>query len=154
MFKYAITECFRSELLTSDILIILKQETYSHKYEKLPNIVIHVCQHIMEKMNLLKICGPQIQRCLFTLRPIASKQLHSLTTTVTLNWLGGAYVTHAQFPAPAMVFICLICFFVVVFFTFLSINALFVTKICNFYCNFNLLSILKLWQVLWPIIMV
>jgi len=85
MFKDAIPECFRSELLTSDILIIFKQKTYSHEYEKLPNIVIHACQHIIEKMNLLKICGPHIQRCLFKLRPIASKQLNSLTTTVTLN---------------------------------------------------------------------
>jgi len=85
MFKDAIPECVKSKLLTSDILTIFKQETYSDKYEKLPNIVIHSCQHIIEKMIFLKICGPQIQLCLFTLRPIASKQLNSLTTTVTLN---------------------------------------------------------------------
>jgi len=54
MFKDAIPECFRSKLLTSDILTIFKQETYSHKYEKLPNIVIHSCQHIKEKMFFWK----------------------------------------------------------------------------------------------------
>jgi len=40
------------------------------------------------------MCGPQILLCLFTLRPIASKQLNSLTTINTLSWLGGAEVTH------------------------------------------------------------
>ena len=32
--------------------------------------------------------------CLFTFRPIASKQLNGLTTIDTLSWLGGAVVTH------------------------------------------------------------
>ena len=40
-------------------------------------------------MNLLKMCGPQIRLCLFTFRPMASKQLNSLTTFVPLSWLGG-----------------------------------------------------------------
>ena len=51
-------------------------------YEKLLNIVIHACKNIREKMNLLKMCGPQIRLCLFTFRPIASKQLNSLPTTL------------------------------------------------------------------------
>jgi len=38
--------------------------------------------------------GPQIRICLFTLRPIASRQLNSLTSIYTLSWLGGAVVTH------------------------------------------------------------
>jgi len=45
-------------------------------------------------MNLLKMCGPEIQLCLFTFRPIASKQLNSLTTIIILSWLGGAVVMH------------------------------------------------------------
>ena len=45
---------FRSELFTSYILTIFKQRTYSRKYEKLPNIVIHACKNITEKMYLLK----------------------------------------------------------------------------------------------------
>ena len=42
-------------------------------------------------MNLLKMCGPQIRLCLFTFRPIASKQLNSLTTIVPFSWLGDAH---------------------------------------------------------------
>jgi len=45
-------------------------------------------------MYLLKVSGPQIWLCLFTFRPIASKQLNSLTTIDTLSWLSGAVVTH------------------------------------------------------------
>jgi len=40
------------------------------------------------------MCGPQIRLCLFTFRPIASKQLNSLTTIDSLSWLGGTVVTH------------------------------------------------------------
>ena len=72
----------------------LSSETYCRKYEKLPNIVIHACKNITEKNNLLKMSGPQIWLCLFTFRPIASKQLNSLTAIDTLSLLGGAVVTH------------------------------------------------------------
>ena len=58
----------------------LSRETYSSKYEKLPNIVILACKNITEKMHLLKMSGPQIWLCLFTFRPIAVKQLDGLTT--------------------------------------------------------------------------
>ena len=54
-------------------------------YEKLQNIVIHACKNITEKMNLLKMCGPQIRLCLFTFRPIVSKQLNSLLTIDALS---------------------------------------------------------------------
>jgi len=40
------------------------------------------------------MCGPQIRHCLFTFRPIALKQLNSLTTIDILSWLGGAVITH------------------------------------------------------------
>jgi len=60
-------------------------ETYSSKYEKLPNVVIHVCYNITEKMNMLKMRGPQIRLCLFTFRPIALKHLNSLTTIDTFS---------------------------------------------------------------------
>jgi len=43
----------------------LSSETYSRKYEKLPNIVILACQNITEKMHLLKMSGPQIWLCIF-----------------------------------------------------------------------------------------
>jgi len=38
------------------------------------------------------MCGPQIRLCLFTFRPIASKQLNTLTTIDAHSWLGGAVV--------------------------------------------------------------
>ena len=55
----------------------LSSETFSCKYEKLLNIVIHACKNVTEKMNLLKMSGPQIRLCLFTFRSIVSKQLNS-----------------------------------------------------------------------------
>ena len=63
----------------------LSSETYSNKYEKLPNIVIIAYKNITEKMHLLKMSGPQIWLCLFTFRPIASKQLNGLTTIDTVS---------------------------------------------------------------------
>jgi len=51
----------------------------------MPNIVIHACKNMTEKMNLLKMSGPQIRLCLFTLRPIAPKQLNSLLLDDTLS---------------------------------------------------------------------
>ena len=70
----------------------LISEIYSRKYKKQPNIVIHACKNRTEKMNLMKMCGPQIRLCLFTFRPIASKQLNILTTINSPSWLGGAVV--------------------------------------------------------------
>ena len=86
------------------------------------------------------MCDPPIQLCLFTFRPIASKQLNSLTTIVTLSWLGGAEVTFGvQFPAPARVRMLLFCFVVVVFrLFFISKNTLFVTHFCIFFQLFYL----------------
>jgi len=63
----------------------LSSDTYSNKYEKLPNIVIIAYKNITEKMHLLKMSGPQIWLCLFTFRPIASKQLNGLTTINTVS---------------------------------------------------------------------
>ena len=66
-------------------LTYLISETYYRKYEKLPNIDIHECKNMTEKMNLLKMSGPQIRLCLFTFRPIASEQFNSLLTIDTLS---------------------------------------------------------------------
>jgi len=82
-FKDAMSVSFRSDLFTS--LPYLGSETYPRKYVKLPNIVIHAGKSITEKVYLLKMCGPQIRLCLFTFRPIASKQLNSLTTIDSLS---------------------------------------------------------------------
>jgi len=66
-------------------LLYLSSKTYSRKYEKLPNIVIHACKNITEQMYFLKMSGPQIWLCLFMFRPIASKELNGLTTIDTLS---------------------------------------------------------------------
>jgi len=98
--------------------------TYFGKYEKLPNIVIHACKNKTEKMNLLKVCGPQIRLCLFTFQPNRSEKFNSLTTIVTLIWLGGAEVTHplwvqevlGSIPRSGKGFYVDFCFVVVVYF--------------------------------------
>jgi len=82
------------------------------------------------------MCGPQIRLCLFTFRPIASKQLNSLTTIDTLSWLGGAVVTHQLWvqEVPGSIpgsgkgfYVWFFCFVVDVFLLFVK-NTLFVTK--------------------------
>jgi len=45
-------------------------------------------------MNLLKMYGPQIRLCLFTFRPISSKQFNSFATIVTFSCLGVAELGH------------------------------------------------------------
>jgi len=40
------------------------------------------------------MCGPQIWLCLFTFRPIALKQLNSLTIFDTFGWLVDSEATH------------------------------------------------------------
>ena len=105
------------------------------------------------------MCGPQIWLCLFTFRPIASKQLNDLATIDILSWLGGAVVTHplwvqeVQFPAPARVL--KFDFFVLLFhvFTFCPKAQYLSQKFAIPFAK-NLFSILNLLQDLWPIIRV
>ena len=104
--------------------------------------------------------GPQIRLCLYTSRPIASKQFKSLLTINTLSWLGGTVETHplsvqevvAQYTAPTSV-LCLIFYFVVFVFYFSSINSLFVTKFANpFAMLINLVYftfLQDLWLIIW-----
>jgi len=95
-------------------------------------------QQIFLKMLCQYIVG---QNC-FTLRPIALKQLNSLTTIVILSWLGGAEVTRPLWvrevpvliPGSAKGFMFdLFCFVAVVFLLFcpkthyLSQNLVFLT---------------------------
>jgi len=85
------------------------------------------------------MCGPQLRFDLFTFRPIASKQLNSLTTIVTLSELCGAEETHplsvrevpGSIPGSAKVFMFDFLFW------------LFVTKYCNFFCNITIFSVLS-----------
>jgi len=93
-------------------------------------------------MNLLKMCGPQIQLCLFTFRHIASKQFESLTKINILSLLGGAVLTHPLWvrEVPGSIVLLLFCFYI------LSKTTLIVTKFCNSFCNVNLFGILNILQ--------
>jgi len=95
-------------------------------------------------MHLMKMCSPQTWLCLFTFRPIASKQLNSLTTIITLSWLGGAVVTHPLWvgEVPGSIpgsgkdfYIWFFVLFLLRFYFLLSKNRLFVTTFCNFFCK-------------------
>jgi len=75
---------------------------------------------------------------------------------VTFNLLGGRVVTHptwvrevpSSIPGLSMLFM-----FDFVFLLFCQ-NTLFVTKICNFFCNVNSISILNILEFFWPILRV
>jgi len=70
--KDAMSVSFKSKVFHLTFKPNSGSETYSRKYEKLSKIIIHACKNSTEKMNLLKMCGPQIRLCLFTFQPIAS----------------------------------------------------------------------------------
>jgi len=72
----------------------------------------------------------------------------------------GAVVTHSHWvqevpssiPGSSNGFMFDIFCLLLLWFYFLSKNTLFVTQVCNFFCNVNLFSILNILQELWPII--
>jgi len=140
----------------------LSSETYSRKYEKLPNTVVHACKILQKKMYLLEMSGTQIWLCLFTFRPIASKQLNGLTTIDILSWLGGAVVTHplwmqevpGSIPGSSKGFNVWFFLLLLLYFYFFVKNTFFFAKYCNSFYNLNLFSILNVLQDLWPIIRV
>jgi len=98
------------------------------------------------------MCGPQIWLCLFTFRPIASKQLNSLTTIDTISWLGGAEVTGplcvlevpGSIPGSGKGFMFDFFCFVVVVFLFVVQKHIICHKICNPDCNVKPFSILHI----------
>ena len=55
---------------------------------------------------------------------------------------------------PQGFFCCFFCLIVVLFSLFLSKNTLFVTNVCNSFCNVNLFSILNILSDVWPILRV
>jgi len=147
-FKDAMPVSFGQNCLHLTIYPTLNSETYPCKYEsaKCSYSCMLKCN---EKMNLLKMCGPQVWFCLLTFRHIALRQMHSLIIT---NSFIGPVVTHQPwlFEVPCSIagsgkvfmfyFVCYACRG----FTFFP-NTLFGTKLFNFFCHINAL------QCLWPI---
>jgi len=128
------------------------------------NKVIHACKNITEKMNLLKLCGPQSRLCLVTFRPIVSNIYNSLTTIDTLIWLiWWSRVNATNLGAIGQGFHswlrqvswCLIfCFAVFVFVFCVCPKHIFGTQFYNFFCNAHLFSIFNKLQGWWLIIRV
>jgi len=106
--------------------------------------------------------GPQIWLCLFTFRPIASKQLNGFSTIDTLSWLGGSVVTHplwmqevpGSIPGSGKDFYVWFFVLLLLCFYFFVQNTLFIAKYRKSFYNVNLFSILNILQDLWPIIRV
>jgi len=106
---------------------------------------LYMYSYYYRKNEFLQMCGSQIRLCLYTFPPIASKQLNSLTTSYTFSWLSGAVVTHLLWvqevpgliPGSGKSFYVWLFVLLLLWFSFLSKNTLFVTTFCNFFCNVN-----------------
>ena len=74
----------------------LSSETYSRKYEKLPNIVRHACKNMREKKWICWKClARKFGFVYLRFDPLRrNSYLKSLLTIDTLSWVGGAVVTH------------------------------------------------------------
>ena len=113
------------------------------------------------KNEFVEMCGPQIQFCLFTFRPIALKQITRLTTINTFSWLMVQRLHASNWGVRGPGFnsslwqgyLCVIFLFCCVFYSFVQ-NTLFVTLIWNSFCNVHSLSIINISQNLRPIIRV
>jgi len=113
-------------------------------------------------MYLLKMSGLQIWLCLFTFRPIASKQLNSLITIDSLRWLCGEVVTHPLWvqEVPGWIpssgkgfYVYLFCFVVVVFLLLVQKHIISHNSL-QFLYTVNLFSIFNILQDLWPFLRV
>ena len=139
----------------------LGSETYSRKYVKLPNIVIHACKCITEKCICWKCVARKFGFVYLRFDPLCRNSY--MAWLDTLSWFVSAVITHplwvqevpGSIPGSGkgfyvwfFVLLLLLCFY------FLSKITLFVTKVCNSFYNVKLFSILNIFQDLWPIIRV
>jgi len=65
----------------------LSSETYSRKYEKLPDTLIHACKNITENVFVENVWPANSALFIYVLT-------HSSTTLDIFSWPGGAVVTH------------------------------------------------------------
>jgi len=72
----------------------LSSETYSRKYEKLPNIVIYACENITKKWICWKCVARKFGFVYLRFDPMPRNIKKTLSTIVTFSWLGGTEVTH------------------------------------------------------------
>jgi len=95
----------------------------------------------------LKICGPQIWLCLFMFRPIAWKQLYSLTLMDMFSCLGRREVTlqNGVREAPGLnhgsgkeVFVCFYVFLLLCDYLYFGPKIIIYINICNSFCNVNI----------------
>jgi len=138
----------RSELFTSYILTWLRNEIYFRKYEKLLSTVIHTWKNYRKKWICWKCVARKFGYVYLRFDPlrrhsrIALLPFISLTTIVTLSWLGGVKVTHllscargpafnSQLRQRDFIFHFLFCCCCVI--TFLSKNNFFVTNVSLFF---------------------
>jgi len=135
----------------------LSSQSYSSKYEKLPNVLTMHASILQKKTTLSKMCGPQIWLCLFVFQPITLKQLNSSTSIDTSSCLGGLEVTHraAVWEVPDSISdsgkdyrIVLLLFW---FYFFVSKSIICRDLFCDFLSKF-IFSILNILQNMWPII--
>ena len=125
---------------------------YSRKYEKLPSIVIHTCYKITKRKpthtTILLKRGPHIWLCLFMFRPVMLKQLNCFTSIHMFHCLGGPEIKHpttvtelpGSIPGSGKAFY--VCFIVLLYFTFLCQNTLFLIKFCNSFLQGQIIHIL------------
>jgi len=140
----------------------LSSETFSRKYEKLPNIVVYACKILQKNVFVENVWPANLAlfvyvstHCVDTVKWLDYNRYSQLT-----QWCSGnASALGARGPGfnPRLRqgFLCLIfCIVVVVSLICCPKNTLFIGKYCNSFYNVNLFSILNVLQDLRPIIRV
>jgi len=132
----AIVTCFACIFLVRTVYT--DSETYSCKYEKLSNIVIHACKNITGKKIVENVWPANSAFKLFSY-----VSTHCVKTVKTLDYnrsSQGARGSGFNFRLrQGFLWLFVYCFVVVVF-LLLSINTIFVLELFNFFCNVNLFS--------------
>ena len=138
----------------------LSSETYSRKYEKLPNIVIHACL-LQNKVYVENVWPANLAlfiyvstHCIETVKWLDFNRYSQLT-----RWCcGNASALCARGPRfnPRLrqrFFLCLI-YLLLLWFYFFDQKHIICQKVCNSIYNVILFSILNILQDFWPIIRV